>query len=76
MVLQESIAVGLGTNRNVFVAYFDASKAFDSVWTDGLFYQLHEAGLVGKVWRLLYKSCEDFKCKVRLAGKYSEWYQK
>ena len=30
--------------------YFDASKAFDSVWIDGLFHQLHN---LGKVWKLL-----------------------
>ena len=59
MILQESInATGLGANKKVFVAYFDAAKAFDSVWTDGLFFQLHNAGLVGKTWQLLYKSYE------------------
>ena len=74
LILQESIAAGLDTKKKVFVAYFDAAKAFDSVWTDGLFYQLRTLGIKGKLWRLLYKSYEDFKCKVRLAGAYSEWY--
>ena len=31
-------------------------------------------GIVGKTWRLLYKSYHDFRCKVRLAGCYSDWY--
>ena len=75
-ILQESIATGLDTKSKVFVAYFDGAKAFDSVWTDGLFYQLHNAGLVGKTWRILYKSYEDFRCQVRLSGIYSKWYIK
>ena len=52
-ILQEAIAVGLGTSKRVFVAYFDVAQAFDSVWTDGLFFQLRKKGLVGKEWRLL-----------------------
>ena len=73
-ILQESIATGLDTKSKVFIAYLDAAKAFDSVWTDGLFYQLHNAGLIGKTWRILYKSYEDFRCKVRLSRTYSSWY--
>ena len=74
LILHEGIASGLDANKKVFVAYFDAAKAFDSVWTDGLFYQLRNMGVVGKVWRLLYKSYFDFKCKVRLANQYCDWY--
>ena len=73
-ILQEAIAVGLGTSKRVFVAYFDVAQAFDSVWTDGLFFQLRKKGLVGKEWRLLYASYNDFWCKVRLHGIYSDWY--
>ena len=74
LILQESIAVGLGTGKRVLVTYLDVSKAFDGVWIDGLFYQLRRAGIDGKVWRLLYSTYQDFKCKVRIAGTYSDWY--
>ena len=40
LILQEAISVGLDTVDKVFVAYYDVAKAFDSVWIDGLFYQL------------------------------------
>ena len=73
-ILQESIAVGLDTNSKVFVAYYDVAKAFDSVWIDGLFFQLRKMGLVGKEWRMLYSSYSDFWCKVRIHGIYSDWY--
>ena len=75
LILQEGIAAGLDANTNVYVAYFDAAKAFDSVWIDVLFYQLRNMGVVGKTWQPLYKSYHDFKCMVRLAGCYADWYQ-
>ena len=74
MTLQESISVGLDTKKKVLVTYLDVSKAFDGVWTDGLFFQLHNLGVTGKIWRLLYSTYQGFKCKVRIAGSYSEWY--
>ena len=55
LILQESIAVGLGTKKKVLVTYLDVSKAFDGVWIDGLFYQLRKMGIVGRVWRKLSK---------------------
>ena len=72
LILQEGIAAALDANKNVFVAYFDT---FNSVWIDGLFHQLRNMGVVGKTWRLLYKSYHDLRCKVRLAGCYADWYQ-
>ena len=74
LALQEAISVGLGTRKRVLVAYLDVSKAFDGVWIDRLFNRLREMGLTGKNWRLLYACYQDFKCKVRIAGEYSEWY--
>ena len=55
LTLQETIAVGLDTGRKVFVAYFDVAKAFDSVWINGLSYQLHQMGIRGRIRRLLYQ---------------------
>ena len=74
MLLQETVSRALETNRNVFVSYFDVSKAFDTVWTDGLFYKLSKMGISGKTWRILYKGYIDFKCKVRVDNKLSDWY--
>ena len=67
--LQETIAKERESNKNVFVAYYDVSKAFDSVWIDGLFFQLHNMGITGSLWRILYKTYQNFKCCVRI-----EWY--
>ena len=74
LALQETVSVGLDTNKRVLVTYLDVSKAFDGVWIDGLFYQLRKKGIVGRVWRLLYSSYKNFQCKVRISGSYSDWY--
>ena len=74
-LLQETVSAALETNKNVFVAFFDVSKAFDTVWTDGLFYKLYKAGIRGKIWRLLYRTYINFLCRVRIKGQFSEWYQ-
>ena len=75
LTLQETIAVGLGTGKKVFVAYFDVAKAFDSVWIMGLFYQIHQMGVTGRIWHLLYQCYQNFWCKARVGGVYSEWYR-
>ena len=75
LTLQETISKERERNKKIFVAYYDVSKAFDSVWIDGLFFQLHKIGVKGSLWRLLYKSYQNFTCCFRIADKESEWYQ-
>ena len=74
LLLQESIASALETNNKVFVAFLDVSKAYDTVWTDGLFFQLNKMGITGKLWRLMYRAYIDFKSRVRIEDKTSEWF--
>ena len=35
--LQEAVPASRESGNQCFVAYFDVTKAFDSVWIDGLF---------------------------------------
>ena len=51
-LLQETVSTALKRHKSVFVAFYDVSKAFDTVWTDGLFSKLYDMGITGKVWRL------------------------
>ena len=74
LLLQESIADAMECNKQVFVAFYDVSKAYDTVWTNGLFFQLHNMGIRGRTWRLLYRAYLDFKCRVRIGDKCSDWY--
>ena len=40
-------------NRKLFVCFVDFSKAFDSVWRDGLFYKLLKHNINGPIYRLI-----------------------
>ena len=75
LTLHETIAKERESNKRVYVAYYDVSKAYDSVWIDGLFFQLNEMGIRGTLWRMLYKTYVNFKCCVRVGGEDSDWYQ-
>ena len=74
LILQETVATSLETNRKCLVAYFDVAKAFDTVWIEGLFFQLYELGIRGKLWRFLYNFYVGFKCCVKIHGQTSDWY--
>ena len=76
MMMEETVSTALETNRSVFVSYFDVSKAFDTVWTNGLFHKLHEMGVRGrkKLLRLLYRAYQEFRCCIRVEGEVSDWY--
>ena len=73
-MLQEAVAALREANDKYFVAYFDVAKAFDSVWINGLFKQLYDLGITGKLWRLLRKVYIGFKSRVRIHTKTSNWY--
>ena len=57
LLLQESMATSLECNNTCFVVLYDVAKAFDSVWTNGLFYELCRIGIpvIGWTWRILFK---------------------
>ena len=74
LLLQETVSSNLEKHRKLFVSYYDVSKAFDGVWVKGLFYQLRQLGLTGKIWRLLYLTYQNFECRVRIQGRLSDWY--
>ena len=74
-MLQEAVAASRESGGNCFVAYFDVAKAFDSVWIDGLFRQLYDLGITGRLWRILKKGYVGFKCCVRIHSKTSESYE-
>ena len=71
LTLQETISSQCEGGRKVFVAFFDVSKAFDSVWIDGLFFQLYNLGIRDSLWRILYKGYTDFVCSVRIGDRTS-----
>lgn len=61
-------------DSDVYVALLDARKAFDSVWHDGLFVKLHEAGCDLRIWSILRHYYRDFQSSVFIAGSSSKWF--
>ena len=57
------------SGNKAFVVYFDVPKAFDTVWIDGLFYQMREMGIKGRLWRILYFSYVNFNCRVAIPSR-------
>ena len=55
LILQEALAMSMENNNNCIVAYSDVTKAFDTVWINGLFFRIYQIGIRGQTWCLLYK---------------------
>ena len=45
LIHQEAVATSMDNNNHCIVALFYVAKAFDSVWTDGLFKQMFDSGI-------------------------------
>ena len=66
--LQESIFYNLERGSKVHCCFLDSSKAFDTVWLDGLFYKLYNNGMKGKFWRILRDWYNRMACCVSVNG--------
>ena len=66
-VIDEVINHCCQDNDNVYVAYMDISKAFDTMWINGMLYKLyHNMGITGKMRRLIrnwYTNSERIGCR-------------
>ena len=71
-VLQEVINHYKEEGSNVYSFFLDSSKAFDTVWIDGLFFILLNMGVRGKTWRLLRNWYSKMSCCVLLEGLLSD----
>jgi hypothetical protein len=72
MLLRETIAYGREVGRTVYTAFLDVRKAFDHVWTEGLFYKLWELKMDPKMWRIIRDAYDQFQCSVLIAGDTSQ----
>ena len=69
---QEVIARYLREGSRVYMCLYDLQKAFDSVEYPVLLQKLFDAGVNGKMWRLLKSWYEGGSCQARLEGKLSQ----
>ncbi|PJE78122.1 hypothetical protein CI610_02944 [invertebrate metagenome] len=66
--LQECIYYNMENGSDVYVSFLDSSKAFDTVWHDGLLAKLYDIGLTGKVWNILKFMYTDINSSVFFNG--------
>ena len=60
-------------SRETRAIFLDFSKAFDTVWHEGLIYKLKANGLSGNILKILQDYLTDRKQRVLLNGKSSNW---
>ena len=70
-IVKEMIAQNNEKGKTTYIALLDIQKAFDTVWQGGMLYKLFEAGITGKLWRMIKLFYSDFVCKIMLNGKLS-----
>jgi hypothetical protein len=71
--LQECLSYNVEHGSPVYIAFLDSATAFDLVWHDGLFVKLHDLGIKGKLWKLIYQFYQDRKNCVLWKGIKSDW---
>ncbi|KAK6191097.1 hypothetical protein SNE40_002842 [Patella caerulea] len=69
--LQETIYHHLERSNKLHVAFLDSTKAFDSVWHNGLLLKLHEIDLDASLWSVVDNMYTNMTSCVRLNGDYS-----
>ena len=60
--------------RPLYVCFIDLRKAYDSVNRDALWRVLKRYGISDKLLRLIADLHTDTRCKVRVNGEYSDWF--
>ncbi len=53
LLMRETICHNVEGGITVYVVMLDVQRTFDTVWIDGLFYQLYKQGIDYRPWELL-----------------------
>ena len=54
--------------------FLDVQKAYDTVWRNGLWKNLWETGIKGRMWRMVKNMTERAKSAIKLDGKTSKYF--
>ena len=74
LLVRETISCNVENNRNVYVCFLDAKKAFDSVWINGMIYKLFHLEIDPKFCRIVKDMYTQFSCAVRVNNELSSWF--
>jgi hypothetical protein len=61
--------------KQMFLGFLDIEKAYPSVWREGLWFKLKQAGITGRMWRVIKKFYEHCEVAVKVNGELQEWYE-
>ena len=61
--------------KGTFCCFVDVKKAFDRVFRAGLWQRIADAGVKGKMWRVLKSIYESVESCVMINGHLSDWFQ-
>ena len=73
-ILTEVIQRRLVEGKPTYLAFIDVRKAYDRVWRDGLWKRVWDAGIQGKMWRMLRAMYEKAQSCVMVEGELSDWF--
>src|SRR6478609_2863914 len=74
-VLRQVVEKYTEMNKDLFVGYIDFRKAFDSIWTRGLWRVMRNLGFAEKLLKILENMYEGTYSAVRSSGGLSEWFE-
>jgi hypothetical protein len=72
-IQQNVIQHFLNNGKQLFCAFIDLNKAFDSVYRNGLWYKLHCNGVRSKMLQMLKAMYESVKVYVKHCNSYSDF---
>ena len=74
-MLREIISSRKERGLPTLVTYIDARKAYDTVWREGNYVRLFDAGMQGKMWRQIQAMGANMKSRVRLSVGDTKWHK-
>ena len=75
-VLHECLMRRKHAGQNSYCFFLDVRKAFGTVWQNGLWKNMFEAGIQGKLWRLVRALYRDTESCVLVDGEHTRWFGK
>ena len=60
--------------KHVYACYVDLSRAFDTIWRDGLFYKLSQMHISSKIIKILQKMYLQLNSCIKIKGKTSKYF--
>ena len=73
LAITHDIHQAFDDKHEIRAVFLDISKAFDSVWHQGLVYKLKRIGIEGDMINIIESFLSDRKQRVTIDGKFSDW---